>query len=120
MMEPYLTRSQCSTTETLPRGRISTVHLLVLVKIGCFWYLKYYLSFFTKESARRSLVLSLPLQLAFLCSTNGTAHFKNINSRAYPRVEHLKGASLGKDPALPANKRLGWTGLPETNTVAYY
>jgi hypothetical protein len=34
---------------------------------------------------------------------------------AYPRVEHLKGASLG-----PANIRLGWRGLPETNTLAYY
>ncbi len=40
--------------------------------------------------------------------------------RAYPRVEHLKGASLGKSPALPANIRLGCKGLPGTNTLAYY
>ncbi len=32
---------------------------------------------------------------------------------AYPRVEHLKGA-------LPTNIRLGWKGLPGTNTLAYY
>ncbi len=35
---------------------------------------------------------------------------------AYPRLEHLKGASLGKTPALPANIRLG---LPGINTLAY-
>jgi len=35
---------------------------------------------------------------------------------AYPRLEHLKGASLGKALALPANIRLG---LPGTNTLAY-
>jgi hypothetical protein len=35
-------------------------------------------------------------------------------------VEHLKGASLGQALALPANIRLGWKGLPGTNTLAYY
>ncbi len=39
---------------------------------------------------------------------------------AYPRVEYLKGASLGPSPALPANTRLNWKGLPGTNTLAYY
>jgi len=39
---------------------------------------------------------------------------------AYPRVEHLKGASLRKALALPANIRQGWKGLPGTNTPAYY
>jgi hypothetical protein len=43
-----------------------------------------------------------------------------IRSWAYPRVEHLKGASLGYAPALPTNIRLGWNGLPGTNTLAYY
>jgi hypothetical protein len=38
-------------------------------------------------------------------------------ARAYPRVEHMKGTSLG---ALPSNTGLGWTCLPETNTLAYY
>ncbi len=38
---------------------------------------------------------------------------------AYHRVEHLKGATLGQAPALPANIRLGWKGLPGTNTLAY-
>jgi len=32
----------------------------------------------------------------------------------------LKGASLGQATALPANIRLGWKGLPGTNTLAYY
>ncbi len=39
---------------------------------------------------------------------------------AYPRVEHLQGASLRQAPALPTIIRLGWKGLPETNTLAYY
>ncbi len=39
---------------------------------------------------------------------------------AYPRVENLKGASHGQASALPANIILGWKGLPETNTLAYY
>ena len=34
---------------------------------------------------------------------------------AYPRAEHKKGA-----PAVRANIRLGWKGLPGTNTPAYY
>ncbi len=37
-----------------------------------------------------------------------------------PRMEHLKGASLGQAPALPANIRLDWKGLPGTNTLDYY
>jgi hypothetical protein len=39
---------------------------------------------------------------------------------ACPRVEHLKGALLGKTLALSANIRQGWKGLPGTNTIAYY
>jgi hypothetical protein len=35
-------------------------------------------------------------------------------------VEHLKGVLLEKSLALPANIRLGWRGLPGTNTLAYY
>jgi hypothetical protein len=35
-------------------------------------------------------------------------------------VDHLKGASLGPAQASPANIRLGWRGLPGTNTLAYY
>jgi hypothetical protein len=38
---------------------------------------------------------------------------------AYPRVEHLKDASLVKAPALPASIRLGWNSLPGKNTLAY-
>ncbi len=41
-------------------------------------------------------------------------------ARAYPS-EALSGAPLyGKLLALPANIRLGWKGLPGTNTQAYY
>ena len=43
-----------------------------------------------------------------------------VRPRDYPRVEHLKGVSLGSALALVANIRLGWKGLPETNTIAYY
>ncbi len=37
-----------------------------------------------------------------------------------PRVEHTKGALLWYSPALSANTRLGWKGLPGTNTVAFH
>ncbi len=33
---------------------------------------------------------------------------KAITAGAYPRVEHLKSASLGEALALPTNIRLGW------------
>ncbi len=36
-------------------------------------------------------------------------------ARGLPRVEDLKGASLGWAPA-----RLGWKGLHGTNTLAYF
>ena len=39
---------------------------------------------------------------------------------AYPREEHMKGASLGQTLALPANIRLGWKGLPRTNALASF
>ncbi len=39
---------------------------------------------------------------------------------AYPRVEHLKGASRGLALALPTNIRLDWKSLPETNILAYH
>jgi hypothetical protein len=43
------------------------------------------------------------------------------NAAAFPRVEHLKCAPvLGMLLALPKNIRLGWRGLPGTNTPAYY
>ncbi len=34
-----------------------------------------------------------------------------VRPGALPRVEHLKGVSLGKASALIANIRLGWKGL---------
>jgi hypothetical protein len=40
--------------------------------------------------------------------------------KAYPRVEHLKGVSLGKVPAFLAIIKLGGKGLPRTYTLAYY
>jgi hypothetical protein len=38
---------------------------------------------------------------------------------AYPSMEHLKGTSLGYAWALLGNIRLGWKGLPGTNTIAF-
>jgi hypothetical protein len=40
------------------------------------------------------------------------------DARTYPRVEHLRGTSLGLALALLTNIRLGWEGLSETNTRA--
>ncbi len=39
---------------------------------------------------------------------------------AYPSAEHQKGALFGQAQALPVNSRIGWKGLPGTNTLAYY
>ncbi len=39
---------------------------------------------------------------------------------AYPRVEHLKGASLEKAPAIPSNTTLSWKGFQGIITLAYY
>jgi hypothetical protein len=41
-------------------------------------------------------------------------------AKAYPRVEHLKGAPLGYAPAFTTNLRLVWKGMPETNALAYF
>jgi hypothetical protein len=43
-----------------------------------------------------------------------------VRKGACPKVEHLKSASLGLAPALPANIRPGFKGLPGTNALAYY
>ncbi len=40
---------------------------------------------------------------------------------AYPRVKYLSGAPFkGWLLVSPTNTRLGWKGLPGTNTLAYY
>jgi hypothetical protein len=39
---------------------------------------------------------------------------------ANPRLENLKIASHRQVLAITANIRLGWKGLPGTNTLAYY
>ncbi len=36
------------------------------------------------------------------------------------KVNHLKADSLWEAPALLASIRVGWNGLPGTNTLAYY
>jgi hypothetical protein len=43
-----------------------------------------------------------------------------VRQGAYTRVEHLKGPSFRSALALFANIRLGWKGLPGTNTLAHY
>jgi hypothetical protein len=42
-----------------------------------------------------------------------------VRPRAYLRLENLKGALLWLAPALRANIKLGWKGLPGANTLAY-
>ncbi len=41
-------------------------------------------------------------------------------ARSLPKVEHLKGASLGQALALPTNIRLGWKGFAGTYALAYF
>jgi hypothetical protein len=55
-----------------------------------------------------------------LASLSSLAKCLRVRPGAYPRVEQLKGASVGYDPALPANFRPGWKGLPGTNALDYY
>jgi hypothetical protein len=43
-----------------------------------------------------------------------------VRPGAYPKVEHMNGASLGQALALPSNIRLGWKGFARTNALAYY
>jgi hypothetical protein len=42
-----------------------------------------------------------------------------VRAGAYYRVEHLKGVSLVKAVALPANIRLEWKDVSRSNTKAY-
>ncbi len=43
-----------------------------------------------------------------------------MRPRAYPRVDDLIGASLGEALAIVSRISLGWIGLIDTNTLAYY
>jgi hypothetical protein len=44
-----------------------------------------------------------------------------VQATEHNRVKHFSGAPLyGRLLALQANIKLGWKGLPETNTQAYY
>jgi hypothetical protein len=63
------------------------------------------------------MLLDLPTNTRLI--RKGLIRKKRVQG-VYPRVEHLKGASLVKSLALPANIRLGWKGLSGTNTLAYY
>jgi hypothetical protein len=44
----------------------------------------------------------------------------SLSNQAYPRVDQLKGASLGQASALLTNIILDCKGLPVTNTLPYY
>jgi hypothetical protein len=55
-----------------------------------------------------------------MASLSSLVYCLSVTSGAYPRVEHLKGASLVYPPVLSTNIRLGWRGLLGTNTLAYY
>jgi hypothetical protein len=39
---------------------------------------------------------------------------------AYPRVDNIKVDSVGQALTLPANIRIGWKYLAETNIIDYY
>ncbi len=41
-------------------------------------------------------------------------------ARSLPKSRAPERALLGYAAVLPANTRLGWKGLPGTNTLAYY
>ncbi len=43
-----------------------------------------------------------------------------VRAGDYPRVEHLKDASLRLALVLPENIRLGWKGLVVTKTLTCY
>ena len=63
-----------------------------------------YQNFKTRNSKRDSLILQ-----AEACTIKLT------------RVKHLSGTPLyGRLLASPTNNKLGWYGLPGTNTLAYY
>jgi hypothetical protein len=53
-------------------------------------------------------------------SLAGLSRCLQVRPEAYPMAQHLKRASLGQALAILTNIRLGWKGLPERNTLAYY
>ncbi len=55
-----------------------------------------------------------------LAGLSSLVYYLLVRPGPYPRVKYLEGALLDKAPALLTNIRLGWTGLPRTNTLAYY
>jgi hypothetical protein len=60
------------------------------------------------------------MEISNFCYSDQGSMLYNFFVRKPSLVEHLKGASLGYAPALPANIRLGWKSLPGTNALAYY
>jgi hypothetical protein len=60
------------------------------------------------------------LESFLLASISNPIYCLRARPGAYPRMEHLKGVSLGQAPAILANTILSWKGLPWTNTLAYY
>ncbi len=69
-----------------------------------------------------SVSLTLPgckLDRLFLVSLSSLVYCLWARPGAYPRVDHLKGVSLGQAAALPVNTILSWKGVQGTNTLAY-
>jgi hypothetical protein len=60
------------------------------------------------------------LELLSLASLSNLVLHLWVKPGACPRVEHLKGDSIGQAPALPANIRLSLKGLPGKNAPAYF
>ncbi len=60
------------------------------------------------------------LECCLLSSLSSQAYCLRARPGAYPRVEHLKGVSLGWASTLPANTIQSWRGLQGANTLTYY
>ncbi len=64
--------------------------------------------------------ISNKLECLFLTSLSRLLYCLWRGPGVYHWVEHMKGSSIVQVFALPTNIRLGWKGLPGTNTLAYY
>jgi hypothetical protein len=60
------------------------------------------------------------LERLSLATFSSLVLYLQVRPGAYTRVEHLKGASLGKAPALLENIRLDYKSLPGANVLANY
>ncbi len=107
----YQIRARISPPFDQKRDKQDTLaYWLVIRNSNATWGL-YYKKFYS-----RNLRIFYNSQCLTLASLSSLVQCLWVRPGTYPKVEHLKGASLGQAPALPTNTRLGWKGLPGTNT----